>query len=124
MLAKKDVLSSNGAGTSGKGGFRRPYPRKPTEVLNEREFHDHFYFLNGVSIQLVDGDAMSTARRKKSEKIDEISPIYRVSAGGETTHGGDKSAGRFFAKNRQKIGDISLIYRRHRINRRFYEKIA
>ena len=64
MLAKKDVLSSNGAGTSGKGGFRRPYPRKPTEVLNEREFHDHFYLLNGVSIQLVDGDAMSTEKAR------------------------------------------------------------
>ena len=48
-----------------------------------------------------------SARRKKSEKIDEISSIYRVSAGGETTNGGDKSVGRFFAKNRQKIGDIS-----------------
>ena len=46
-------------------------------------------------------------RRKKSEKIGEISPIYCVSTGSDTTNGGDKSAGRFFAKNRQKIGDIS-----------------
>ena len=51
--------------------------------------------------------------KTKEEKIGEISPIYRVSAGGETTHGGDKSARRFFAKNRQKIGDISPINRRH-----------
>ena len=64
------------------------------------------------------------SRRKKSEKIGEISSIYRVSAGGDTTNGGDKSAGRFFAKNRQKISDISPIYRRHRINRRFFDKIA
>ena len=38
----------------------------------------------------------------KEEKIGEISPIYLVSTGGDMTNGGDKSAGRFFAKNRQK----------------------
>ena len=55
----------------------------------------------------------------KEEKIGEISPIYRVSAGGDTTNGGDKSAGRYFSKNRQKIDNKSPIYRRHRKNRRF-----
>ena len=59
MHAKNDVASSSAAGPSGKGGFGRPYPGKPTEVLNEREFHDRFCLPNGVSVQLVDGDAMS-----------------------------------------------------------------
>ena len=43
------------------------------------------------------------------ENIGEISPIYRVSARSETTFGGDKSVGRFFAKNHPKIGNISAI---------------
>ena len=59
MPAKKNVASSNAAGRSGKGGSRCPYSGKPTEVLNEREFHDHFCLPNGVSIQLVDGNPMS-----------------------------------------------------------------
>ena len=87
-------------------------------------------------------------RRKKSAKIGEISPIYRVSAGGDTTNGGDKSAGRYFSKNRQKsainrryIGDtgkiadflikspINPVYRRFigdlsPIFWRFFEKIG
>ena len=45
----------------------------------------------------------------KKEKIGKISPIYRVSEASEVTFRGDMSEGRFFAKNRQKIGDISSI---------------
>ncbi|KAL6351384.1 hypothetical protein AAG906_035176 [Vitis piasezkii] len=62
MLAKKYVASSSAVGPSGKGGFGRPYTGKPTEVLNEREFRDNFYLSNGISVQLVDGDAMSTEK--------------------------------------------------------------
>ena len=40
-------------------------------------------------------------------KCREISAIYRVSEASDTTFRGDKSEGRFLAKNRQKIGDIS-----------------
>ena len=60
--AKKDVASFSAAGPSGNGGSGRPYPGKPTKVLNEREFHDRFYLSNDVSIQLVDGDPMSTEK--------------------------------------------------------------
>ena len=31
-------------------------------MLNEREFHDYFYLPNGVSVQLVDGNPMSTEK--------------------------------------------------------------
>ena len=42
-------------------------------------------------------------------KCREISAIYRVSEASETTFRGDMSEGWFFAKNRQKISDISAI---------------
>ena len=35
---------------------------KPTELLNEREFHEHFFIPNGVSIQLVDEDPTSNEK--------------------------------------------------------------
>lgn len=35
-----------------------PYLGKPTKLLNKREFHDHFYFPNGISIRLVERDPM------------------------------------------------------------------
>ena len=40
----------------------RPDPRKPTKLLNEREFHKLFFIPNGVSIQLVEGDLTSTEK--------------------------------------------------------------
>ena len=42
-------------------------------------------------------------------KCREISAIYRVSEASDTTFRGDKSEGQFFAKNGQKIDDISAI---------------
>ena len=62
MLAKKYVASFSTARPSGKGGSCCLYSRKPTEVLNEWEFRDHFCLLNSVSIQLVDGNPMSTEK--------------------------------------------------------------
>ena len=59
MLAKKDVVSFTAVGPSGKGGSGHPYPGKPIEALNEREFHNRFCLTNGVSVQLVEGDPMS-----------------------------------------------------------------
>ena len=44
-----------------------------------------------------------------SRNIDDISPIYRILKASETIFRGDMSEGRFFAKNRQKIDDISAI---------------
>lgn len=67
MSAKKDITSSSAAGQGRKGGqtvtgFERPYPGKPTELLNEREFHDHFCLPNGVSIELVEKDPTPTEK--------------------------------------------------------------
>ena len=50
-------------------------------------------------------------------KEENVSPIYRVSGGVDTIFRGEKSEGRNFCKNHQKITDISAIYRFHTINR-------
>ena len=67
MPAKKDIASSSAAGQDKKGGQTsvspgRPSSGKPTELLNEREFREHFFIPNGVSVQLVNGDPMSTEK--------------------------------------------------------------
>lgn len=36
----------------------RPYPGKPTELLNKQEFRDCLCFPNGIFVQLVEGDPM------------------------------------------------------------------
>ena len=38
------------------------YSGKPTDKLNEREFRERFCFPNGIPVQLVDGDAMTTEK--------------------------------------------------------------
>ena len=62
MPAKKDVASSSAAGPSGKSVSGQTYLEKPTDKLNEREFCERFCIPNGVSVQLVDGEAMSTEK--------------------------------------------------------------
>ena len=62
MPAKKDVASSNATGPSRKSVSRQPYSGRPTDKLNEREFRERFCFPNDISIQLVDGDAMTTEK--------------------------------------------------------------
>ena len=62
MPAKKDVASSSAAGPSGKSVSGQIYSEKPTNKLNKREFYERFCIPNGVSIQLVDGEAMSTEK--------------------------------------------------------------
>ena len=62
MPAKKDVASSSAAGPSGKSVSGQIYSEKPTNKLNKREFYERFCIPNGVSIQLVDGKAMSTEK--------------------------------------------------------------
>ena len=67
MPAKKDTASSRAVGQGGKGGrtvmsSRRPYPGKPIELLNKREFRNRFCLPNGVSIQLMEGDPMFTQK--------------------------------------------------------------
>ena len=62
MPAKKYVASSNAAGPNVKSAFGQSYSGKPIDKLNEREFRERFYFLNGISVRLVDGDAMNTEK--------------------------------------------------------------
>ena len=62
MPAKKDVASSSAAGPSGKSVSGQSYSGKPTDKLNEREFRERFCFPNDISIQLVDGNPMSTEK--------------------------------------------------------------
>ena len=62
MLAKKYVASSNAAGPNVKSAFGQSYSGKPIDKLNEREFRERFCFPNDISIQLVDGDAMTTEK--------------------------------------------------------------
>ena len=67
MLAKKDVASSNAAGKGKKVvrasvSFGRSGLKKPTELLNKREFCERFYIQNGISVHLLDGDPTSTEK--------------------------------------------------------------
>ena len=64
---KKGHCLNNVVGQGGKGGrvgviFRRPSLEKLIELLNEREFHERFCILNGVFVQLADGDPTSTEK--------------------------------------------------------------
>ena len=67
MSAKKDVASSSAADKGNKvvrAGVSsgRSSSKKPTELLNEREFREHFCIQNGISIHLLDGDLTSTEK--------------------------------------------------------------
>ena len=64
---EKGHCLNNAVGQGGKGGrvgvsFRRPSLEKPTKLLNEQEFHERFCILNGVFVQLADGDPTSTEK--------------------------------------------------------------
>lgn len=67
MSSKKDIVASGSSGQDGSGGRKnpnlvRPHPSKPTEVLNEWEFGDHFCFPNDISVQLVESSIVSTEK--------------------------------------------------------------
>ncbi|RVW59279.1 hypothetical protein CK203_113065 [Vitis vinifera] len=59
MSANKDTTSSSAAGQSGKDASEEVYAEKSVDKLNVREFYERFYIPNGVSIYLVDGEALS-----------------------------------------------------------------
>lgn len=40
----------------------RPLPARPTELLNEREFREHFSISNDISVQLMEGDVVSSEK--------------------------------------------------------------
>lgn len=65
MLAKGNITSTSAADKGKKcgrigTGTDRTNSKKPTELLTEWEFREHFHILNGISIHLVDGDPTST----------------------------------------------------------------
>ncbi|RVW85554.1 hypothetical protein CK203_044050 [Vitis vinifera] len=62
MSANKDAASSSTAGQSGKDVSGKVQEEKSVDKLNVREFCERFCIPNGVSIQLVDGEAVSTEK--------------------------------------------------------------
>ena len=67
MSAKWDITSSSAADKGKKydwigTGIDRTNSKRPTELLIEWEFREHFHILNGISIHLVDGDPISTEK--------------------------------------------------------------
>ncbi|RVW33007.1 hypothetical protein CK203_107566 [Vitis vinifera] len=71
MFANKDAASSSAAGQSGKDVSGEVQAEKSMDKLNVREFCERFCISNGVSVQLVDGEAVSTEK-----STDNISPAY------------------------------------------------
>ena len=62
MPAKNEVASSSAAGQSCKGASGVVYAKKSVDKLNVRKFCERFCIPNGVSVQLVDGEAVSTEK--------------------------------------------------------------
>ena len=62
MPAKKDVVLSSAAGQSGKDASGVVYGEKSVDKLNVRQFYERFCIPNGVFVQLVDGEAVSTKK--------------------------------------------------------------
>ena len=62
MPTKKDVASSSAVGQSGKDASGVDYAEKSVDKLNVRQFCERFCIPNDVSVQLVDGEAISTEK--------------------------------------------------------------
>ena len=62
MPAKKDVASSSAAEPRGKNESGVVYAEKPVDKLNMGQFCECLCIPNGVSVQLVDGEAVSTEK--------------------------------------------------------------
>ncbi|RVW99507.1 hypothetical protein CK203_021370 [Vitis vinifera] len=62
LPAKKDVVSSSAARQSGKDASGVVYAEKSINKLNVRQFCERFCISNGVSVQLVDGEVVSTEK--------------------------------------------------------------
>ena len=57
MPPKKDIVASGAAGQGGSSGWA-----KLVELLDEREFRERFIIPNRVSVQLLEGETVSTAK--------------------------------------------------------------
>ena len=62
MSANKGAASSSEAEQSGKDASGEVHAEKSVDKLNVREFYEHFCIPNGMSIQLMDGEAVSTEK--------------------------------------------------------------
>ena len=62
MSAKKDVVSFSAVWQSGKDASGEVHAEKSVDKLNVREFCERFCIPNGVSVQLVDGEAVFTEK--------------------------------------------------------------
>ena len=62
MSANKDAASSSTAEQSSKDASREVQAEKSVDKLNVREFYERFCISNSVSVQLVDGEAVSTEK--------------------------------------------------------------
>ena len=62
MSANKGAASSSAAGQSGKDASGEVHAEKSVDKLNVREFRECFCIPNGVFVQLVDGEAVSTEK--------------------------------------------------------------
>ena len=62
MSAKKEATSSSSSKQSGKVAFEDVYAEKSVDKLNMREFRERFCIPNGVSVELMDGEVVSTEK--------------------------------------------------------------
>ena len=62
MSTNKDAASSSATGQSGKDASGKVHAEKSVDKLNVRVFCERFCIPNGVSVQLVDGEALSTEK--------------------------------------------------------------
>ena len=62
MSANKGAASSSATEQSGKDASRKVHAEKSVDKLNVREFCERFCIPNGVSVQLMDGEAVSTEK--------------------------------------------------------------
>ena len=62
MPAKKDFASSSAAEQSGKAASGEVPAEKSVDKLNVREFCERFCIPNGVSVELMDGEVVSTEK--------------------------------------------------------------
>ena len=62
MSANKGAALSSEAGKSGKNASGGVHTEKSVDKLNVREFCERFCIPNGVSVQLVDGEVVSTEK--------------------------------------------------------------
>ena len=62
LSTNKGAASSSAAGQSGKDAFGEVHAEKSVDKLNMREFRERFCIPNGVSVHLVDEEAVSTEK--------------------------------------------------------------